>query len=97
MLLGDTNGISKPTGRGRVDVYPHTELENYLGRYSGLMLYLKEMDESVYAKICGVSEHELCIPIINSTGKGVLLRCERSTWYADEGVISRIWRHDQDW
>jgi hypothetical protein len=29
-------------------------LEAYLGRYSGLMLYLREMDESAYGKICGV-------------------------------------------
>jgi hypothetical protein len=33
---------------------PHRELESYLGRYSGLMLYLREMDESAYGKICGV-------------------------------------------
>ncbi|EIN14056.1 hypothetical protein PUNSTDRAFT_110196 [Punctularia strigosozonata HHB-11173 SS5] len=53
MLLGDTEGISQPSGRGRPDIYPHTELENYLGRYSGLLLYLKEMDESAYSRICG--------------------------------------------
>ncbi len=42
-------------GIPRPKVIPHTELEGYLGRYSGLMLYLREMDESVYSKLCGVS------------------------------------------
>ncbi|KIO33327.1 hypothetical protein M407DRAFT_234528 [Tulasnella calospora MUT 4182] len=31
---------------------PHSDLETYLGRYCGLMLYLKEMDEDRYAKVC---------------------------------------------
>jgi len=35
-------------------VISHSDLEKYLGRYSGLMLYLREMDESAYGKICGV-------------------------------------------
>lgn len=34
---------------------PHKELEDYLGKYCGLMLYLREMDEDKYAKICAVS------------------------------------------
>jgi len=29
-------------------------MEQYLGRYSGLILYLKEMDEVSYAKLCAV-------------------------------------------
>jgi hypothetical protein len=29
-------------------------MEKYLGRYSGLILYLKEMDEVSYAKLCAV-------------------------------------------
>lgn len=32
----------------------HKSMETYLGRYSGLLLYLKEMDEAVYAKLCAV-------------------------------------------
>ncbi|KAG8862976.1 hypothetical protein FRB96_000396 [Tulasnella sp. 330] len=32
---------------------PHKELEEYLGKYCGLMLYLREMDEDKYSKICG--------------------------------------------
>ena len=30
-------------------------METYLGRYAGLILYLKEMDEGVYSKLCAVS------------------------------------------
>ncbi|KAH9944208.1 exocyst complex component Sec3-domain-containing protein [Epithele typhae] len=51
MLLGDDNGISK-SSRGRVTIKDHRNLESYLERYRGLLLYLKEMDESAYAKIC---------------------------------------------
>lgn len=55
MLLGDTEGLAKTTGRGRPTIIPHQALEAYLGRYAGLMLYLKEMDESVYGRLCAVS------------------------------------------
>ncbi|RDB28442.1 Exocyst complex component 1 [Hypsizygus marmoreus] len=51
MLLGDNNGLT-PAGKGRPILVSHQEMETYLGRYSGLMLYLKEMDETVYAKLC---------------------------------------------
>lgn len=34
----------------------HKQLEQYLGRYGGLMLYLKEMDEATYGKLCAVGE-----------------------------------------
>lgn len=54
LLLADSDGIMK-TSRGRPKLKLHTELETYLGRYSGLMLYLKEMDEGVYEKLCVVS------------------------------------------
>ncbi|KAJ1301562.1 hypothetical protein OPQ81_008810 [Rhizoctonia solani] len=33
-------------------LHPHTPMENYLSKYSGLMLYLREMDESRYSKVC---------------------------------------------
>lgn len=36
------------------EIISHSELQAYLGRYSGLMLYLREMDELVYGRICGV-------------------------------------------
>ncbi|KAI0085410.1 exocyst complex component Sec3-domain-containing protein [Irpex rosettiformis] len=51
LLLGDNNGISKP-GRGKPSIGDHKLLESYLGRYAGLMLYLKEMDENMYGKLC---------------------------------------------
>ncbi|CAL1695070.1 unnamed protein product [Somion occarium] len=51
LLLGESNGVIKST-RGRPSLQDHLELEKILGRYSGLMLYLKELDESIYAKIC---------------------------------------------
>ncbi|KAA1467891.1 exocyst complex component sec3 subunit [Dentipellis sp. KUC8613] len=51
MLLGDTNGLTKPS-RGRISIKNHQDLETYLGRYSGLILYLKEMDESLYGRLC---------------------------------------------
>ena len=59
MLLGDFNGVLR--NNGRLSIVPHTEMEQYLGRYAGLMLYLKEMDESAYAKICAVSTHTMWI------------------------------------
>jgi hypothetical protein len=54
MLLGDTSGLVKPLGR-RPTAVSHRELEEYLGRYSGIMLYLREMDEMIYSKLCAVS------------------------------------------
>ena len=53
MLLGDDNGINKSV-RGRANIKDHRNFETYLERYRGLLLYLKEMDESAYAKICAV-------------------------------------------
>jgi hypothetical protein len=55
MLLGDSNGLSKSGGRGRTVIKSHKDLENYLDRYSGLILYMKEMDEVAYGKLCAVS------------------------------------------
>jgi hypothetical protein len=54
MLLGNTDGLTKAESRGRPSMVPHQDIEQYLGRYAGLMLYLKEMDEKVYAKLCAV-------------------------------------------
>ncbi|KAI0286899.1 exocyst complex component Sec3-domain-containing protein [Russula aff. rugulosa BPL654] len=52
LLLGDSNGLSNPGGRGRPEIKSHKDLENHLARYSGLILYMKEMDESTYGKLC---------------------------------------------
>jgi len=54
MLLGDTNGVTEGTGRHRASTMDHKTLEKYLGRYSGLILYLREMDEATYARLCAV-------------------------------------------
>jgi hypothetical protein len=61
MLLGDNDGVVKSDGRGRPSIVDHEAIEIYLGRYAGLMLYLKEMDESLYAKLCAVSMPTLCV------------------------------------
>ncbi|KAF8140415.1 exocyst complex component Sec3-domain-containing protein [Boletus edulis] len=52
LILDDNGGISRPKGRGRPIIYNHQGMEIYLGRYAGLLLYLKEMDETVYSKFC---------------------------------------------
>jgi hypothetical protein len=33
---------------------PHSELEDYLGRYAGLMLFVKEIEDQRYQQICAV-------------------------------------------
>lgn len=35
---------------------PHTQLEEYLERYVGLMLFVKEIDEQRYHQICAVGD-----------------------------------------
>lgn len=52
IILDGNNGITKP-GRGRPVIKNHQGMEAYLGRYAGLLLYLKEMDESIYSRFCG--------------------------------------------
>ncbi|KAG6889916.1 hypothetical protein C0992_003620 [Termitomyces sp. T32_za158] len=54
LLLNDTKGIKSASGRNKPTLVSHEGMETYLGRYSGLVLYLKEMDETVYAKLCAV-------------------------------------------
>ncbi|KAF8167736.1 exocyst complex component, sec3 subunit [Crassisporium funariophilum] len=51
LLLGDTSGLVKSSG-SRTTAIPHRDIESYLGRYAGLMLYLREMDESIYSRLC---------------------------------------------
>ncbi|KAG2045028.1 exocyst complex component Sec3-domain-containing protein [Suillus americanus] len=52
IILDGNSGITKP-GRGRPVIKSHKGMEAYLGRYAGLLLYLKEMDESIYSRFCG--------------------------------------------
>jgi hypothetical protein len=54
MILDNNDGLTKPGNKGRLSILSHIDMEQYLGRYAGLMLYLKEMDEGVYAKLCAV-------------------------------------------
>lgn len=77
LLLGDTNGLTK-SARGQSVLVDHRAIEEYLGRYAGLMLYLKEMDEGVYAKLCGayfstMSElHQTQVAALFSTHLGLI-------------------------
>ncbi|KAI0801061.1 exocyst complex component Sec3-domain-containing protein [Fomes fomentarius] len=78
MLLGDDNGINR-IARNRIVIKDHKNLETYLERYRGLLLYLKEMDESAYAKICAAyfsAASELHSTQIKSllSGYGVLVK-----------------------
>ncbi|KAH8991916.1 exocyst complex component sec3 subunit [Lactarius akahatsu] len=52
LLLGQSNGLSKSSGRRNMEIKGHKELESYLDRYCGLILYMREMDEVAYGKLC---------------------------------------------
>lgn len=55
MLLGDTSGLTKLPPGPRPTALLHDELEKYLGRYIGLLLYMRELEENIYSKLCAVS------------------------------------------
>lgn len=78
MLLGKNDGVLGLGESSRPTIVNHQELESYLGRYCGLMLYLKEMDESRYSKVCAVSP--FLVTMINLFLRlvlvDVLLRCQ---------------------
>ena len=57
LLLGENNGLVSSSEKGGLVILDHKPIESYLGRYVGLILYMKEMDESKYSKVCGVSNH----------------------------------------
>ncbi len=40
-------------------------MEDTLGRYSGLILYLKEMDEDRFSKLCAVCTFRHSFPRLN--------------------------------
>lgn len=61
MLLGETNGLIPGDEKGRLVIRDHKPMEIYLGRYCGLMLYMKEMDETKYSKICAVSSSSIIL------------------------------------
>lgn len=62
LLLGKNDGVVSQGDKGRLVIVNHQQIEAYLGRYCGLMLYLKEMDENKYSKVCAVS----CVFTYNS-------------------------------
>lgn len=77
MILDDNNGLTKPNSKGQPFIMNHLDMEQYLGRYAGLMLYLKEMDEGVYAKLCAVrarSYISISTPKTDCYFLGILLR-----------------------
>lgn len=55
LLLGENSGLVTSSEKGGLVILEHKPIELYLGRYVGLILYMKEMDESKYSKVCGVS------------------------------------------
>ncbi|KAL0951427.1 hypothetical protein HGRIS_008119 [Hohenbuehelia grisea] len=52
MVLGDHSGVTRSEKRGRSTLDSHKGMEDYLGRYAGLLLYLKEMNEATYGRLC---------------------------------------------
>ncbi|KAL4069753.1 exocyst complex component Sec3-domain-containing protein [Scleroderma yunnanense] len=52
IILEGNNGVNRTSIRARPNIVDHRSMETYLGRYAGLVLYLKEMDEAVYSKLC---------------------------------------------
>jgi exocyst complex component 1 len=54
LLLGDSAGLSTSGGSGGSQIKSHKDLENHLDRYGGLVLYMREMDEVTYGKLCAV-------------------------------------------
>lgn len=54
LLLGATNGLSKSSKHRNLELKSHKTLESYLDRYSGLILYVRDMDEVAYGKLCAV-------------------------------------------
>jgi hypothetical protein len=58
-LLSGSDGVMEGP-RGRPVVVGHKDMEITLGRYSGLLLYLREMDEQIYGRVCAVRATLIC-------------------------------------
>ena len=56
IVTKETDAMPKAGGRqGKMPSLPsHSEMEAFIGWYSGLVLYTREMDENAYSKICAV-------------------------------------------
>ena len=65
LLVGDGSGLVKAPQALPV-IALHQDIEAYLGRYAGLMLYLKEMDETIYGRLCAVRIQAL-FPLASAT------------------------------
>lgn len=82
MLLGENDGVAR--SRGRFTLLDRKEMENYLGRYSGLILYLKEMDEGAYARLCAVC-NPLCEGVYGTHASlGLLLSVQPAPQNTDQ-------------
>jgi hypothetical protein len=53
LVLGTSDGVVEGP-RGRVAVVGHKEMNEMLGRYAGLLLYMREMEEQIYSRVCAV-------------------------------------------
>jgi hypothetical protein len=72
-------------------------MEAYLGRYAGLLLYLKEMDESMYSRFCGVREFQYLQLLLTNLSQGILLRHERTSQKTDgEFTVDLRWTAEKD-
>ena len=80
MLLKDGTGVVAKGRNGLPEILGHNEIEKYLDRYCGLTLYLKEMDEGTYSKLCAVRSTFLkYIIIFLHTQRHISLRRANST------------------
>lgn len=60
------------------------------------MLYMREMDESIYSKICAVSFPPYSIYLLLTANSDLLLGCQRSVQCTDEGIIVGVSRPGQE-
>ena len=85
------NDRSSKDTRSSIELRRHDDMESALGRYSGLILYLKEMDEDRYAKLCAVRDCDCgnyvwkCL-----TCTVIFLHGKRASRQADEGNVNDV-------
>ena len=62
---------SRRTSQGGGMLQPHTSMGEYLMMYEGLVLYVKEMDETRYQRLCSVSSVlRMCCAAQTAPGTG---------------------------
>lgn len=54
MILVQSDKTLNVKGRRESILSRHKEMEEYLSRYAGLTMYLKEMNDEWYSKVCAV-------------------------------------------